>query len=109
MEIPERDLTMDYNLKIHKNIQNKTLELKLSGRVTAVNAERIMEEVKKDYKRFTDVVIDAEDLEYISSAGLRQILQIMAVTESKNGRTRLIKANEMVRDVLEMTGLSEDL
>lgn len=100
---------MPFNLSVITNVKDNVLEIKLIGRILAVNAESIMAAVRKDYSRFTDVVIDAEKLDYISSAGLRQFLQIMTVTESKNGKLSIKNANDEVMNVLKMTGFTDVL
>lgn len=96
-------------LTVYSNIENNTLELLVKGRVTAENATQLMEEVRKDFAAFTDVVIDAKEMEYIASAGLRQLMQIVSVTDGKNGKTTVKNANDAVKEVLEDTGFTDIL
>lgn len=52
---------------------------KLKGRIDSVNAEQIERELSA-YAEKTDaeaLVLDAKELEYISSAGLRVLLRLM--------------------------------
>ena len=49
------------------------------------------------------------DVEYISSAGIRVLLGAYKKMNANKGTMRIEKANEMVREVFEMTGLSEML
>ena len=49
------------------------------------------------------------ELEYISSAGIRVILSAYKKMNQSGGIMRIEKANEMVREVFEMTGLVEML
>ncbi len=97
------------DLTIYTNIKNGTLELQLVGRITTVNAGMLMEEVKKELPSFTNIILDAKDLLYISSAGLRQFMMIAAVTDSKNGKTSIKNMNEDIRKILEDTGISQVL
>lgn len=56
----------------------------------------------------SSVTIDMADVPYISSAGIRVIIRAceeLAVP----GAVKLINSNEMVREVFDMTGLSESL
>ena len=48
-------------------------------------------------------------VEYISSAGIRVLLGAYKKMNSHQGKMRIEKANDMVRDVFEMTGLSDML
>lgn len=94
-------------LRISKKMEQNTLVIFLNGKVTAANAEMIMSAVKKDMKLFKNVRIDASKLAYISSAGLRQIHMIMAVTKNKGGKTSITNMNDEVHEILDMTGFLE--
>ncbi|MBQ7623077.1 MAG: STAS domain-containing protein [Bacteroidales bacterium] len=51
-----------------------------------------------------DIVIDCTELEYIASSGLRIFLSILKQAKSVGSRVVLKNVNEVVRDVLELTG-----
>lgn len=51
-----------------------------------------------------DVVIDCTDLEYIASSGLRILLSILKQAKSVGSRVVLKNVNDVVRDVLDLTG-----
>ena len=89
------------NLKIEDN----TLIIALSGRIDSVNAAEIGGEIDAHITAVphNDVIIDAENLEYISSAGLRILLRIR-----KNAKKmQIVNASHEVYDILEMTGFTE--
>ena len=48
--------------------------------------------------------IDCEELEYISSAGLRFFMQLKRESESKGGSIRITHLNEDVSDIFRMSG-----
>ena len=48
--------------------------------------------------------IDCEELEYISSAGLRYFMQLKLESESKGGSIRITHLNEDVNDIFRMSG-----
>lgn len=52
----------------------------------------------------TDMAIDLDGLEYISSAGLRGILAIAKKIQQKNGKIRFCNLKGIVKDVFGMTG-----
>lgn len=54
--------------------------------------------------RGKEVVIDCTDLEYIASSGLRILLGILKEAKASGSRVVLKNVNEMIRDVLEITG-----
>ena len=48
--------------------------------------------------------IDCEELEYISSAGLRFFMQLKRESEAKGGAIRITHLNEDVNDIFRMSG-----
>ena len=79
--------------------------LEITGRLdttTAPNLDTVINELSEDTK---ELVFDMGGLEYISSAGIRVVLSAYKKMMSNQGIMRITKANEMVRDVFEMTGL----
>ena len=81
--------------------------LEITGRLdttTAPNLDTVINELSEDIK---ELVLDMSALEYISSAGIRVVLSAYKKMMSNQGIMRITKANEMVRDVFEMTGLLE--
>ena len=51
-----------------------------------------------------EIMIDCTELEYISSSGLRVLLAILKQAKSVGSRVVLKNVNEVIRDVLELTG-----
>ena len=81
--------------------------LGITGRLdttTAPNLETVINELSEDTK---ELVFNTAELEYISSAGIRVLLWAYKKMNQSGGIMRIEKANEMVREVFEMTGLSE--
>ena len=83
--------------------------LAITGRLdttTAPNLESVVRELSNDTK---ELVFDMSGVEYISSAGIRVLLGAYKKMSINQGTMRIEKANDMVREVFEMTGLSEML
>ena len=79
--------------------------LGITGRLdttTAPNLETVINELSEDTK---ELVFNTAELEYISSAGIRVLLWAYKKMNQSGGIMRIEKANEMVREVFEMTGL----
>lgn len=51
-----------------------------------------------------EVILDCSKLEYIASSGLRILLSILKQAKSVGSRVVLKNVNDVVRDVLELTG-----
>ena len=94
-------------INVERDFELVTLEI--TGRLdttTAPNLEAVINELSEDTK---ELVFNMADLEYISSAGIRVLLFAYKKMNQSGGIMRIEKANEMVCEVFEMTGLSEML
>ena len=64
-------------MNITGNLENGVLTIGMEGRIDTTNAAQAEEEIQKlEAQDHGKVVLDAEKLEYISSAGLRVILRL---------------------------------
>jgi anti-sigma B factor antagonist len=55
----------------------------------------------------TELVIDLENVDYISSAGLRVLVATQKMISHRSGSMTLVKPVDEVYEVFEMTGLSD--
>ncbi|MBO6232202.1 MAG: anti-sigma factor antagonist [Ruminiclostridium sp.] len=82
--------------------------VRLSGRVDTNNAEQVQKELIDALDRAPgnngDIVIDAEELDYISSAGLRVLMKL---SKSTGRKLRVINVSRNVYDIFETTGFTE--
>ena len=81
--------------------------LKITGRLdttTSPNLDSVINELPEDTK---ELVFDMSGVEYISSAGIRVLLRAYKKMNTNQGKTRIENVNDIVREVFEMTGLSE--
>ncbi|MBR5640659.1 MAG: anti-sigma factor antagonist [Firmicutes bacterium] len=81
--------------------------VKVTGRIDSTNAPEMEAEIAALLKDVPaeNVVIDAEDLEYISSAGLRVLLRLRRAYPD----LKMENASSEVYEILEMTGFTEIL
>lgn len=90
-------------LTIEKQIRENELFLKLSGRLDSLTAESLEDELAADLQNITAVTLDFESLEYVSSAGLRVLLNLQQRLEDK-GTVKILHVNEDIMAVFRMTG-----
>ena len=95
-------------MKIEKNLNEKNMVVALEGRLDTTTAPQLEEELKAGLEGVTDLVIDLSKLEYISSAGLRVLLSAFKIMRNK-GKMKVTNANELVKEVFEVTGFSDFL
>lgn len=95
-------------MNISKNKNNSMLSLHLEGRLDTSTAPLLENELNDSLDGITELVLDLEKLEYISSAGLRVILSAQKIM-NKQGEMRLTGVTEPVREVFDITGFSDIL
>jgi len=91
--------------QVKGTLKDNTMVIDLSGRVDSVNAADIENQIVSAIsgKDFENLVIDAENLEYISSAGLRILLRL----RKEYATLKIINVASEVYEILEMTGFTE--
>ncbi len=95
-------------MTISKNQEGNAVELTLSGSLDTTTAPQLEEELQKITGDVTDLAFDLAELEYISSAGLRALLQAQKLMD-KQGTMVVRHANETIMEVFEITGFSDML
>lgn len=77
------------------------------GKIDTITSPEFLEAVKQLPESINNLIIDFEGVSYISSAGLRVLLQSQSIMESKGADMKIINANEIVRDIFSITGFDE--
>ena len=77
--------------------------LPIKGRIDSANAAQVEQALQSQIAGQTDLVLDAQELTYISSAGLRLILHM----RKDHPELRIIRVNPDIYQILEMTGFTE--
>lgn len=95
-------------MEIMKNLDGQRLYIALSGRLDTTTAPQLESELDECIADVTELVLDFEKLEYISSAGLRVLLTSQKVM-NKQGSMTLKNVCEDIREVFDITGFSEIL
>ena len=95
-------------LKVNKNIENEKACFELEGRLDTVTAPELEQELKGSLSGINELVLDFGKLDYISSAGLRVLLSAQK-TMAKQGSMKLVRVNETIMEIFEVTGFTEIL
>ena len=85
--------------------ENDILTFFPEGSIDTNNAEQVGEEITNTRAQYPNgsLVLDMEDLKYISSAGLRQILKL----KKKEKDFKIINCSSEIYEIFEMTGFAE--
>lgn len=93
-------------MDIVKNAAGEALEVVLKGRLDTTTAPEL--EAALELDGISDLVLDFEGLEYISSAGLRVILAAQKKM-SAQGKMVIKNVNDTIKEVFEITGFIDIL
>jgi len=93
---------------VTKADKNSATVLEFHGRIDSTNAADLEKEAMAllgDTPKTAEVVVDADDLQYISSAGLRVILKL----RKQYPELKIVNVSAEVYEVFDMTGFTEML
>lgn len=89
-------------MEIKQIVQNDDITLAVIGRLDTITAPQL-EAAIKELVNPKNIILDFDNLEYISSAGLRVVLGISKMMKDA-GTFKIINVNADVYEVFEMTG-----
>lgn len=95
-------------MTIQKTLNGSTLTLALEGRLDTTTAPQLEAELKASLDGITELNLDFEKLEYLSSAGLRVLLAAQKVM-NRQGSMVIRHVNETIQEVFEVTGFIDIL
>lgn len=95
-------------LNINKTKEDGKVTVTLEGRLDTVTAPDLEKELKGSLDDVTELVMDFEKLDYISSAGLRVLLSTQKVM-TRQGGMKVINVNDSIMEIFEVTGFSDIL
>lgn len=96
------------SLEIKKVSEQETTTVVLGGRLDTTTAPQLEAFAEKELQNVKNLILDFENLEYISSAGLRIILKLQKMM-NKIGTMKLIHVSEAILEIFEVTGFVDFL
>ena len=95
-------------MTIEKKLEGSTLTLALEGRLDTTTSPDLEEALAASLDGVTALVFDFARLDYLSSAGLRVLLSAQK-RMNRQGSMKLVRVNDAVKEVFEITGFSDFL
>ena len=95
-------------MTIEKNLSGTAAALKIIGRLDTTTAPELEATIDGCIAGIQELVLDCEQLEYVSSAGLRVILKTQKLMNAQ-GKMKLIHVNETIMEVFDITGFADIL
>lgn len=96
----------DMNIKQKK--ENKKLTVFVSGRIDTVTAPQLSDYMKTELAGVEELILDLQEVEYVSSAGLRVILFAQKMMNSQ-GSMKVANVNNDIMETFELTGFTDIL
>lgn len=87
-------------------INGDKITVELIGRLDTASVTDFDEEIAEVIADDNDVVFDCKDLEYISSSGLRSVLNAHKQLKAAGGSLELVNLQPAVKSVFDLTGFS---
>ena len=97
------------DLTIIKNKDNNTLTVIAEGRIDTSNSSVFETEVKSACDGVKQLVLDFGKISYISSSGLRVLLELHKTMTSNKGELIIRRPTDIVLEVFEVTGFLDIL
>ena len=94
-------------MTIDKKMEDSTLTVYVSGKLNTVTSPQFADALS-NLDGITDLILDFTNLEQISSAGLRVLLDVQC-DMSEQGRMIVRNVNDVVKDVFLLTGFMKFL
>ncbi len=95
-------------MNINKNIKDGVCDISLVGRLDTTTAPELETVLKDSLEGISELNIDLEKLDYISSAGLR-VLLFAQKTMNNQGKMTIKNAKPEIMEVFEITGFTDIL
>ena len=86
--------------------RGESAEVLMIGRLDVKAAPEVERNLLEVAKRFQEVILNLEQLEYISSAGLRSLRSLYIALSQKGGSMRAINVPKPIMDIFEVTGFA---
>ncbi len=94
-------------MELSTSEQKNVTVVAVSGRVDSATAPELEGSLKKLVEtEKTQLVLDLQNVEYMSSAGLRAIVSTLKAVKRVNGDLRLSSPSSRVEEVLRLAGLT---
>ena len=95
-------------MTITKTAEGSKLTVALDGLLDTVTAPDLEKDLKASLDGVTELTFDFENLEYISSAGLRVLLLAQKIM-NQQGTMKIRNVCEVIMEIFEVTGFTDIL
>lgn len=94
-------------MTININSYGSTFILAPLGKIDTNTSPELKAAIDQLPDSVKDIILDFTDVDYISSAGLRVLVQTQNKMESKGGSIKITNVNQIVDEIFEITGFGD--
>ncbi len=84
--------------------EGTTLTVTPEGRLDTATSPELEKRMAPEMEGMTEIIIDFEKVEYVSSGGLRVLLATEQEMEEREGKMKVIHVNSHIMEIFELTG-----
>ncbi|MBR5381290.1 MAG: STAS domain-containing protein [Oscillospiraceae bacterium] len=95
-------------MTIRKDLNGSALTIALEGRLDTMTAPELENELKTSLDGVTELTLDLQQLDYMSSAGLRVLLSAQKKM-NKCGSMTVTNVNDDIMEIFDVTGFADIL
>ena len=92
-------------MNITQSRNGTALTVAMEGKLNTTSSQQLEEELKRGMDGVTELVLDLEKVDYITSAGLRVLVSTQKIM-NRQGSMRVIHINPEIMKILNMTGIA---
>ncbi|MCR5451314.1 MAG: STAS domain-containing protein [Lachnospiraceae bacterium] len=96
-------------MKVTETRSEDKITLSVEGRIDTTTAPELQNCILAAFQKGNNIVVDFEEVAYISSAGLRSLLIGQKTAASKGGKMVLANVSDTVMEIFDTTGFSDIL
>ena len=96
-------------MDIVKTYNDKELTIEVGDRIDTVTAPDFENEIMNEMDKFDSLILDLNNLEYISSAGLRVLVLVQKKLQPDNIPFVIINVNDTIKEIFSMSGFDKIL
>lgn len=93
-------------MNLTENRDGNNIEIVVEGRVDTTTSASLQQAILVAFQKCSQVALNVEKVDYISSAGLRALLIGQKTANSKGGNMTIRNVQPAVMEVLKMSGFS---
>ena len=94
-------------MKVEKERNGEQLKVKVIGSIDANTDKELLAQLDGELEGVSELRFDMTDMDYISSAGLRVMLEFYQTIEDNNGKMALDHVREDLLEIFELTKFTD--